>query len=48
MKLNLIWLIAAAIFLYAGIVELIQGSPLTSVALFLLAAVFGYAGFRGS
>ena len=48
MKLNLIWLIAAALFLFAAIAELLQGSHVTSIALFLLAAVFGYAGFRGS
>jgi len=41
------WLIAAVLFLYAAIVELIQGNWLTSIALFLLAAVFGYAGFKG-
>ena len=47
MKSNFIWLIAAALFLGAAIVELRNGS-LTSVFLFLLAAAFGYAGFRSS
>jgi hypothetical protein len=40
------WLLVAVIFLYAAILELTQGNPLNALADFLLAAVFGYAGFK--
>jgi hypothetical protein len=43
---NWFWLIAAAACLYNAIVVLVQGNWQASLASFLLALVFGYAGFK--
>lgn len=45
---NWIWLVAAAIFLGAAIINLVSGQWQTSLYLFLLAVVFCYAGLRKS